>query len=732
MQGMTVAFRFTLISCVLACFCGWLLSTVILRGEQPLPPQPIQVKRVKPWPTPQKHQPTQPALPPIVDVAATKNLSSRRNTPAPNVEGERTHATRETTQLPPIVKPSDVQVKRPIRTENSLRLPQVQVQPEKPQPISKATPPRPLPAITRDNFSMKVVPVPEDTSSPKTVAQIAPSSANNVRAATFKGITPGNTSSTELLEALGKPKSKEGEQQQQWVYHVSNFRKVVFNILNERVESTTVHLVDSIEESQVATQLGLAELTAVDLVDSQGRVEAIAYPERGVILRRDPQATDALVRQIVLQPISADLFLVRAESPGRIDFSKMLADIEYAQKLDPKNAHAYWLHAELLTRIGRPTLGAAAAERAVLLNPKNLRYQLTYADLVGRLGSDLEALTLTKKVRDVSPPNVIERAIAENQLGHWTAFGRRANYKQAVENHRNAIAIAEELLADASSTERCEIWQLLVDAKCAAAMALGATKLADRTSQLKTSLDDAQRIVDSIPNQPNIAAELQRKIDYTQLYTAIHSQNDIALKPIAERIVDTVAQLSAEDADEVYIRHGSYHAGLTLYAVAVLAKDRAAKKEVQSYIEAACKLLAEGSLYRDKTSIYQYQRGRTLYFAGAVQALLFNDHAEAVNWYDRALQFMKTALPSSHETELALQGERLVRMGVSYWNHQRHETAIKVTRAGMKMIEDAVKREWIEREALGIPYGNLASMYGQVGDAERAKKYDQLAAELNQ
>ena len=729
MQGMTVAARFTVFVCGFLMGTAWLVSARTLRAAPPSPPQPIQVRQAKPLPFSPPRRAQQPTLPPIIPAP-----SKRPARPQAGPQATATPAAQpvsEPTKLPPILKPEDFQRVRTPDSEPTLRPAPKQTELEKPADDGPPAPLRPLESTPPPSPPAENAKRPDKGNTPETKPTDAPGPIHDVRAATFQSITPGTTSTAKLLEVLGEPTSKEGDQQREWIYSIPKFHKVVFVIRQDVVDSAVIHLTDAVQESQIAKQLGFAHFEPVDLPDHQGQVIATAYPERGVILHRDSAAAGKLIRQIILRPISAELFLARAEQPGRINFDKMLADIEYAQKLDPKNGHAYWLHAELLARIGRPALGAAAAERAVLQNPRNLRYQLTYADLLGQIGGDLEALTLTKKIRDAAPPQVLERAIAENQMGHWTAFGRRANYTQAIEHHRSAIDLAQELLADASSIERQEIWQLLIDAHCATALAFAAAATEDSMTRLQTSLEDAQRIVDNLPNLPNLTKSLQRKIDDTQLNAAIHTQQEIDLEPIATRVAAAVTEITQLTADDIYSRHTSYQTGLTLYSLAVLAKGRAPKEDVQSYIEAACTLQDQGSPQRDKTSEYQYQRARSLYFAGAVQALLFDDHAAAVIWYDQAMEFMKTDLPRSQATDLSLQGDRLVRMGVSYWHGKRHNTAIRVTRAGMKMIEDAVKREWVERDALSIPYGNLAAMYGQVGDAVRAKKYDQLAAEFS-
>ena len=75
-------------------------------------------------------------------------------------------------------------------------------------------------------------------------------------------------------------------------------------------------------------------------------------------------------------------------------------------------------------------------------------------------------------------------------------------------------------------------------------------------------------------------------------------------------------------------------------------------------------------------------------------------------------------------------GEWFVSIGVSFWETRDRSRAIDVTQFGVRLLEEAVESETVPRNSLEIPYSNLAHMYQQIGDDERAKEFNELMAKV--
>jgi tetratricopeptide (TPR) repeat protein len=122
--------------------------------------------------------------------------------------------------------------------------------------------------------------------------------------------------------------------------------------------------------------------------------------------------------------------------------------------------------------------------------------------------------------------------------------------------------------------------------------------------------------------------------------------------------------------------------------------------------------------------------GRLYFYVGSTYAVHGQDHHEAVRWYERALPHLNRTAPTAPSQESAYHGERLVSMGVSYWQVEAHAEAIQLTEAGLELMQAAAHHQILKPRALSVPYGNLASMYEAQGDAEKARKMAVLATKV--
>ena len=117
-----------------------------------------------------------------------------------------------------------------------------------------------------------------------------------------------------------------------------------------------------------------------------------------------------------------------------------------------------------------------------------------------------------------------------------------------------------------------------------------------------------------------------------------------------------------------------------------------------------------------------------LYFEiGAVYAVLKQDHKSAAQWYDKAVPLLTAPQPVSDLLTPQLEGEELVSMGVSYWQIGEKDLAMDLTLNEHTMTQQAVDRGVLPKSSLAVPYGNLATMYKQLGQTGDAAKYAELA-----
>ena len=112
---------------------------------------------------------------------------------------------------------------------------------------------------------------------------------------------------------------------------------------------------------------------------------------------------------------------------------------------------------------------------------------------------------------------------------------------------------------------------------------------------------------------------------------------------------------------------------------------------------------------------------------GAVHAVHEQNHSKAAQWYEKAVPLLTGPRPVSELYSPRREGEVLVSMGVTYWQLGQQAKALELTQSGASLVELAVEDGILAKTALAVPYGNLASMYEQMGETTNASKYAALA-----
>ena len=98
-----------------------------------------------------------------------------------------------------------------------------------------------------------------------------------------------------------------------------------------------------------------------------------------------------------------------------------------------------------------------------------------------------------------------------------------------------------------------------------------------------------------------------------------------------------------------------------------------------------------------------------------------------LQWYDKAAPLLTSQRPASELYAPRREGEMLVSMGVSYWQLGNQTRALDLTQTGVSLVEAAVENGVLAKTTLAVPYGNLATMYQQMGEEPNAAKYADLA-----
>ncbi len=542
----------------------------------------------------------------------------------------------------------------------------------------------------------------------------------DIEVTSFHGITPGVSTREAVEKTWGKPKeSKQQDNKLMQLYSVDPFPRVEVAYAGDKVASLIIRFERGFPSGQVAEQLDLTKVQPVLVSNELGEVLGQAYPERGVLFSFEPAAdpTKALkkVTHIILEPISAEPFVLRAETniDTRPEFS--LHDAQEAVKLQPANARAHWLRCRALGSLGRYDSAVAAAVEAVRLDPKDARFQVTKAEAMLESGHIVDAIPEAEKAVQMAEqrPHVKARALC--MLGDLKGAGSRPDFKKALQYHTEALQLAATMISSKHPAIRVAAKEVVLDAHLGALhdVAWGAWREKERSAEnwLSKASDLAQDLVRTEEGSEEYlfrvsthaltsCVGLQGKFDPTRWAKEAVQAGDtmIAAAPEPARKAQIQWELSVAlyDAMQVFQMRGDSEAALKNGELAI------------SYLEKSGRSAQIASA--------AYLLGRIHFRTGAIHAIHQKDHTLAVKSFEKAVPLLGKTPPPDAMADLARLGDSFVSMGVSYWNVGMKKKAIALTQHGTNLIEEAVRRGVADRKVLSVPYTNLAAMSRSMGD----------------
>ena len=107
---------------------------------------------------------------------------------------------------------------------------------------------------------------------------------------------------------------------------------------NDIVSGIIIHLKKPMEIGKAAKDLGVTELRPVPIPDENGEILGQAYPERGLLFSLTENLKSLRISTILIEPVSAEMFRLRALYDFNHQYKLSLADLELAVQHDPRDA----------------------------------------------------------------------------------------------------------------------------------------------------------------------------------------------------------------------------------------------------------------------------------------------------------------------------------------------------------------------------------------------------------
>ncbi len=612
-------------------------------------------------------------------------------------------------------------------------------------PPTRPAPAAPAPGALREETPSSDTPAPV-TDAPRSGRRGAPATLPSAddgpavrtplllaKAATFKGVTPGSTTLEQVRDSLGKPKGESRRDGDLTLsYQVEPFAGIDVVVTGKVVSSLIIRLAAPTPLASLSQELALDTVEPAPVPDDTGRLLGVVYPERGVLFALVEGSPSNEVDHIVLEPIRAEPFLLRALFDRKRRYEQNLVDLDFAAQLDPSDARIYWIRATILTSIGRYNEALPIARKAVELEPTAAQYALLRARILGEQGSYEAALRATRKALSLEnvPPEV--EAAGECLIGDLMAAGPDRDYAGAMVHHQAAIKRAAPLAADERFAVRRAAKQVLIDAHLGVAGDVAWGRWAKKDEVVPMWLDRAESLVEEFIARDGGHDDLRLLLARKGMWILSGSDGGVDVSRAAQAATEEGKKLLAASDDALYQERLSWEMGQILLDAATIEQTRGKHDAAQKLVENAITLLEKGGARRDTTPDHEYLLARGRFLIGSIHAVRHGDHLEAVAWYEKATPGLIRFSTRTPTLATARHGDMLVSMGVSYWQTGERERGLELTQQGTYLLEQAVSADILAEPALAIPYGNLASMNKYLGNEQVAKELAGKAARLEQ
>ncbi len=578
------------------------------------------------------------------------------------------------------------------------------------------------------------------------VAQAPPAKLSS-EVLSFNGITPGISDRRDVFREWGNPHS-ESTTAETLMYRFDRLRSVRVKFDGNIVDAVIVALDQPMSTKELTRKLGLEAVRPAILTNKVGAPIAQVYPERGVVMRlasadqtvwavdgddfsESEPDTSSQVIKVVIQPIKAGGFLLRAENNRRNDLTACLEDLEQALMLGRTSARVQWLLSDVHLTLGQAVTAERYAAEAIEIEPRNHRYRLHYAKCLRQLARYEVAVEQVREILETPGIEPLVRALALHEMGHLAAVGSKDVARRAVSLHTKAIEIADKLTLGNDANVRQIANELLVEAHLAIAVGVAKGDWEEKSKIVPQWIERASALSEEM-----IAAEpsnlpLRLQVAVSALAAAASFEQPIDPLLWVEEAEDTAQKLKENTDDELLRDQYDWQLGLVYFQAAQIEHRRSEPQSAERLGDLADLKLSALAKGRDELPDTNYLLGRLYFQIGAVHAVHYEDHVTACQWYDRAADLLLDPVPVTTMAAPQQHGDALVSMGVSYWQAEQRERAIELTNSGADLIEEAVESGLLKQIALEVPYSNLSAMYEVQGESAPAAKYSKLASKIS-
>jgi len=545
--------------------------------------------------------------------------------------------------------------------------------------------------------------------------------------ASFRGALPGKTTRQEIETTWGAGEAfTSGDGTTGLAWALEPFERVEVEIEGDVASSISIKLAEPVQLGDLARQLEIADLRTVAVKDEQGIRIGEVYPERGVIISVEPGTSNATA--ILIEPLDADSFVLRAE--GEIDkcSAYAVADLQYAIQIDPQHVRAQRLLLAMTSDQGKWRQALRLAESAGRLDPDDVWTKLKHAGVLLALNRPEEARVVLDRATALASSSPLVLAQTARLSGRIHLAQKSPDYQKAVDQFGEAIRRASPLLTKQSPALQAAAREVLLDAHLGTALAIAKGTWQQKSRVIPKWVSRADAVVKEFTGDEQERQVLELQLCRGALAVAAGSNEAIEPLPWVKRLLELRDTMGDGIGDPWRRRQIDWDVGQALADALAAAQKRGDATDMLDNATLTAAYRERGSEHRELTATERKGLGELMFRIGIMHSLQRGDHPTAVTWFDRAIPLWDDNDRFDRDGELGRLGESYVSMAISYWQVGRREDAVTLSRRGVDLMVAAVDKSQLEERSLAVAYGNLATMYAEEGDDQQSKNYAEMAS----
>jgi len=545
--------------------------------------------------------------------------------------------------------------------------------------------------------------------------------------ASFRGVHPGKTTGDELQASwgAGEPFTRE-DGTRGFFWKIEPFERVEVTVDGDIVSAIRIKLAEPVAVGDLAKQLEIADLRTVSILDEQGVSIGEVFPERGVIFSVKPGTQSATA--VMIEPLDPESFVLRAE--GEVDACSAfaVADLQYAVEIDPRHLRAHRLLMVLMAEQGKWQQALHLAETAEKIDPADVWTKMKHGGILLALDRPDEARTVVEEVKAApnSPPLVA--AQIERLLGRIELAADTPDHQRAVEHFAEAIRRSSALLTKRQPAVQQAAREIMLDAHLGTAQAIAEGTWQQKSRVIPKWITRSEAVVAECKAEPSVQQTLEMQLCRGALAVAAGSADSLEPLPWVKRLLELRDRMGESVEDPWRRRQIDWEVGLGLLDALTAAQLRGDASDMLDNATLTAAYIERGGERRELTDEERKNAGDLLFRIGIMHSLQRGDHATAVTWFDRVIPMWDGNPRLERDRQAGQLGESYISMAISYWQVDRRDDAMALSRRGVDLMVAAVDAKQLEERSLAVAYGNLSTMYAEQGDDTQSQNYAEMAS----